>query len=83
MAQAYTKEKKNPSTLEGRVMINIGVKPQMAMDFDTLCDSIDMNRSEVLRMLMTYAVSGTNKKGTPVISEIYKFYHKFLSEQGI
>jgi hypothetical protein len=42
-----------------------------------------MTRSEVVRMLITYGTEATNKKGTSVINEIYKHYHKSLSEKGI
>jgi hypothetical protein len=83
MAQSYIKEKKDPTTLEGRVMVNVAVKPDLALQLDELCVSLEMTRSEVVRMLITYGTEATNKKGTSVINEIYKHYHKSLSEKGI
>jgi hypothetical protein len=83
MTQAYKKEKLHSETLEGRVMVNVAVKPDLAMQLDSLCKELDMTRSEVVRMLITYGTEATNKKGNSYIADIYKFYHKSLAEKGI
>jgi hypothetical protein len=83
MTQAYKKEKKDPIPADGRVMFNVGIKPELALEFDTFCNSIDMTRSEVLRMLMVYALKGTNKKNQRSIKDIHRIYLEYLIEVGL
>ena len=71
--------KENPaSNLQGRVFVNIAVRPDLAYDFDQVCDSVNLTRCEVIRMLMIYACDAKDSKGKSIILDVIKSYNDSL-----
>ncbi len=82
MAIKYIRKTNEMSSLPGRIFINIAIKPDLAFDFDTLCDSLNLTRSEVIRMLIVYAVDAKNKKGEPIINDIISFFGNYQVDKS-
>jgi antitoxin component of RelBE/YafQ-DinJ toxin-antitoxin module len=74
--------KENPaSNLQGRVFVNIAVRPDLAYDFDQVCDSVNLTRCEVIRMLMVYACDAKNSKGQPIILDVLSKFNESLVKE--
>lgn len=81
-ALKYIRKTNEMSSLPGRIFINIAIKPDLAFDFDALCESLDLTRSEVIRMLIVYAVDGKTKKGEPIINDVISFFNDYRVDKA-